>query len=1027
MQFFRTLINAIKGGSLAAQIIRTSIMVSIIAIATMGLGLIWIADHALRESTFRLQEESAQKVSLLISGYVRNAIGELELFERIESLPAMSPGEQKNALEKVLIHRQSLFSQIELISKQGNEMVKVSRFHTYLPHELVSKASSPAFLEAIAGRTYISPVFISADSGLLSVQIAVSVKDRRNNGVLIAEINISQLWQEVARLRIGRTGYAYLVDRKGRFIAYQEPAAILQRYGEDMQRIPVVADFMVDKRGRAQEYRGLNGESVIGTCEPIQGTAWAVIVELPAREAYASLYHMSWFLIGLTILVMAAVVGVGYGVALRLVRPIRALTAAVQRIGGGDLNAGIVEIRRHDEVGELARAFSQMQGELQSLYRGMEQQLEELKQAEQALKKSEEKYRELVENANSIILRMDKYGNINFFNEFAQQFFGYAEDEILGKNVIGTIVPEFESSGRDLKLLIEDIGRYPERYINNLNENMRSNGERVWIAWTNKPIRAADGEVVEILCIGNDITERKQAEEELSNSQRRLTDIIEFLPDATLVVDRQGRVIAWNRAMEGLTGIKAEEMIGKGDYGYALPFYGERRPILIDLALHPDLAWEKQYTTIGRSGDMIFGESYTPGLPPGDIHLSSTASVLRDARGDVIGAIECFRNNTERRRLETQLQQAQKMEAIGTLAGGIAHDFNNLLMTIQGNTSLLLMRTDPDDPRYDKLRTIENQVIAGADLTKQLLGFARAGRYEVKIINLNEILDKSAAMFGRTKKEIVIHKRYDQLLWMVEADTPQIEQVLLNLFVNAWQAMPGGGHIYLETANIKISESDEKSSYLKPGRYVRVSVTDTGVGMDEKTRERIFEPFFTTKEMGRGTGLGLAMVYGIIKGHNGHVNVYSEIGKGTVFNIYLPASTKEAQKEVRPEEIIFKGQETILLVDDERSIVDVIEEILIMLGYKVLTATAGQEALRIYEANKDMIDLVILDMILPEMGGGEIFDRLKEINPSVKVILSSGYTLNGEASGIIARGCLGFIQKPVNIAELSHKIRDVLG
>jgi nitrogen-specific signal transduction histidine kinase/CheY-like chemotaxis protein len=400
---------------------------------------------------------------------------------------------------------------------------------------------------------------------------------------------------------------------------------------------------------------------------------------------------------------------------------------------------------------------------------------------------------------------------------------------------------------------------------------------------------------------------------------------------------------------------------------------------------------------------------------------------LRDSSGKIIAAIECIRNNTERKKLEAQLQQAQKMEAIGTLAGGIAHDFNNLLMAIQGNTSLMLMKTNSIDPRYEKLKAIEDQVVAGSDLTKQLLGFARVGKYEMKPIDLNEVVEKSSSMFGRTKKEISVHKKYEKALWAVEADTSQMEQVFMNLYVNAWQAMPGGGHVYLETTNLTITENDEKSSYMKPGKYVKISLTDTGLGMDEKTKARIFEPFFTTKEMGRGTGLGLAMVYGIVKGHNGHIDVYSEKGRGTTFNIYLPASEREALIDARTEEVIVTGEETILLVDDEEAIIGVVKEMLETLGYQVLTAMSGQEAVKVYEENRSKIDLVILDMIMPEMGGGETFDRLKEVNPEIKVILASGYSLNGEASGIMARGCKGFIQKPARIAELSQRVRNVLG
>ena len=380
----------------------------------------------------------------------------------------------------------------------------------------------------------------------------------------------------------------------------------------------------------------------------------------------------------------------------------------------------------------------------------------------------------------------------------------------------------------------------------------------------------------------------------------------------------------------------------------------------------------------------------------------------------------------ERARLETQLQQAQKMEAIGTLAGGIAHDFNNLLMAIQGRTSIMLMNKDSSHPDFGHLRGIEDHVENAADLTMQLLGFARGGKYEVRPTDINEVIKKQNRMFGRTKKEITIRGKYEKDLWSVEVDRGQIEQVLLNLYVNAWQAMPGGGDLYLETENVTLDENYVKPFSIEPGRYVKISVTDTGVGMDKATQERIFEPFFTTKEMGRGTGLGLASVYGIIKNHGGFINVYSEKGEGATFNIYLPASEREVIEEKKPAGDTLRGTETVLFVDDEDMIIEVAEELLEQLGYKVLTARSGKEAIETYEKNKEQIDIAILDMIMPDMSGGETYDKLKEINPDIKVLLASGYSLNGAATEILDRGCNGFIQKPAKMRELSQKLREIL-
>jgi signal transduction histidine kinase/ActR/RegA family two-component response regulator len=387
---------------------------------------------------------------------------------------------------------------------------------------------------------------------------------------------------------------------------------------------------------------------------------------------------------------------------------------------------------------------------------------------------------------------------------------------------------------------------------------------------------------------------------------------------------------------------------------------------------------------------------------------------------------ERARAEQQRVELENKLQQVQKLEAMGTLAGGIAHDFNNLLMGIQGYTSLILLDTNSGYPHYEKLRSIEQYVLRGAELTRQLLGFARGGRYEVKPANLNEIAQKSSQMFGRTQKEITIHTDFQEGIWTVEVDQGQLEQVLLNLYVNASQAMPGGGHIYIETGNVTLGYIDVKPYQNKPGKYVKLAVRDTGLGMDEKTKERIFDPFFTTKEMGRGTGLGLASAYGIIKSHGGIISAHSKKGEGSTFNIYLPASDKKIEQEKSVSDAMFVGQGRVLLVDDEEMIIKVADGMLHRLGYEVTVARSGKEAVEILQANKDDIDVVILDMIMPDMGGSETFNALKVIRPDIKVILSSGYSIAGEASKILDRGCDAFIQKPFNIKQISRKIREVM-
>lgn len=384
------------------------------------------------------------------------------------------------------------------------------------------------------------------------------------------------------------------------------------------------------------------------------------------------------------------------------------------------------------------------------------------------------------------------------------------------------------------------------------------------------------------------------------------------------------------------------------------------------------------------------------------------------------------RNEDARIKMEHQLLQAQKYEAIGTLAGGVAHDFNNLLMGIQGRISLMSVELDHSHDNAEHIGAIETYIRSARDLTKQLLGFARGGKYEVMPTDMNGLVDASVTMFGRTKKEIQIHTKFHDPPPVVDADRGQIEQVLLNLFVNAWQAMPRGGELYLETHITSLDDGFCEPYQVQPGRYARVSVTDTGIGMPEAVRQRVFDPFFTTKEMGRGTGLGLASAYGIIKNHQGIITIDSAVGRGTTVTFFIPLSAQKATAVNATEDRLVHGTETVLLVDDEAMILEVGQALLEKLGYRVVVANGGQQAVDLAKQNGSKIDVVVLDLIMPGMDGGDVFDGIRQIHPQMPVILSSGYAIRGHAEEIMKRGCNGFIQKPFNIFELSRKIRTVL-
>ena len=482
--------------------------------------------------------------------------------------------------------------------------------------------------------------------------------------------------------------------------------------------------------------------------------------------------------------------------------------------------------------------------------------------------------------------------------------------------------------------------------------------------------------------------------------------------DAIATYDLKGRTVYISPAFTKIFGWTLEEMKGK------------RMPFVPQSESESTMAIIRNLVEDGTQCQGFETKRYAKDGRLLDVSIS--ASRYNDHEGNPIGTLVILRDISEKKRLESQLQYIERMEAIGTLAGGIAHDFNNLMMGMLGNISLILYDIGSESPYYEKLKNIEKLIQSGSKLTSQLLGYARKGKYEVRPINLNQLVEESSETFGRTRKEIVIHREFAEDLSSVMADEAQIQQILMNLFINAADAMPGGGDLFLKTLNVTHEDIRDKPYKPRSGDYILLKVSDTGTGMGQKVMDRIFEPFFTTKDLGRGSGLGLASVYGIIKGHDGYIDVESEKGLGAIFSIYLPASEKSIQKTLEIPERIMEGNENILLVDDEALVINVGVQLLKKLGYTVLEAQSGREAIKIFMEDNHAIDMVILDMVMPDMSGGEVYDRIKRIDSNVKVLLSSGYSIDGQAAEILKRGCEGFIQKPYSMEDFSKKIREVL-
>jgi len=672
-----------------------------------------------------------------------------------------------------------------------------------------------------------------------------------------------------------------------------------------------------------------------------------------------------------------------------------------------------VEIQRKD--GSIFPAEFNVRG---TLYRGEAARVVTLRDIAEhqrdveALRSAEERYRRLFENATVGIFQTTLEGKVLDVNPALAAMHGFSSPQecIASVKDVGRQLYVNPEQRRGVLQLLEKQGD-----IHGLEVNFyRKDRSKIWVSMNVRQVRDAQGNVLYLEGITQDITERKGMEEALLREKERFRSFVEESPFGVSVIGSDGRYQYINPKFTEMFGYTLEDVPnGREWFRKAHPDPEYRHGVIAQ--------WGK-YVQSERKGEtplLTFQVTCKDGT-----EKSIQYRPMAMGTGDFLIMYEDF---TERKRLEEQLRQSEKLEAIGTLAGGIAHDFNNLLMGIQGYTSILQHSLGTGHRDHEKLNQIQKLIQNGADLTQQLLGFARVGKYEIKPTDLNDIIVKSSTMFGRTRKNIVISCDLEEPLWLVEVDRSQIEQVLLNLYVNAGQAMSGGGQLSLATKNYVLNETMLLQSSMEPGNYVCITIADTGVGMDEKTRQRIFEPFFTTREMSRGAGLGLASAYGIIQGHGGSIDVDSEKGRGTTFRIYLPASDKEVPGQEQPAAEVARGHETILLVDDEDINIEVVREILEMLGYQVATAQGGQDAVDLFQEKKGAIDLVILDMIMPGMGGGDTFDALKGIDPEVKVILSSGYSLHGEAARIMERGCSAFIQKPYRIEELAGKLEEVLG
>ncbi|MFA5807224.1 MAG: PAS domain S-box protein, partial [bacterium] len=633
------------------------------------------------------------------------------------------------------------------------------------------------------------------------------------------------------------------------------------------------------------------------------------------------------------------------------------------------------------------------------------------------IEKSEERNRalaqeltSLINNVPGIVYRGYRDWSLSFIGAEVEPVTGYTPDNFTS----GAVGWEEIIHPDDMEQVKEAFRKAEKEKSDTLRVEYRirnKDGGIRWIEDRRQLTYGESGDFAKVDGILLDITDRKRAEE----SQARLAMAVEQSTDMIVVTDREGTIQYVNPAFERITGYTRQEAVG-------------RNPRILHSGKQDEAFYRRLWDTLVR-GEVWTGHFINRKKDGSLYEEDATISPLRDSSGKIVNYVAAKRDVTNVVSLERQVRTAQRMESVGTLAGGIAHDFNNALTGIIGFGEMLKLRIANDPKALSDLDEVFRSAERASVLTRQLLTFARRQIIELGNLDLNRVVSDLEKLLRKvTREDIEIKTFLAEGLPTIRADQGQVEQVLMNLSLNARDAMPGGGQLVVETQEAWLDEEYVKQyPYMKAGRYAVLSVSDTGIGMDEGTRERIFEPFFTTKGPDKGTGLGLAVVYGIVKQHNGFIHVYSEPGKGTTFRAYFPEVDAPADAKVFASQgVAHGGSETILLAEDNESVRNLTEKTLSSYGYRVLVACDGEEAVDIFRRRQKEIAMVVLDVVMPKMGGKQAYDHMAKILPGLKVLFLSGYSANAIHDSFVLHPGIPFLQKPFGPDALARKVREVL-
>jgi two-component system, cell cycle sensor histidine kinase and response regulator CckA len=922
----------------------------------------------------------------------------------------------------------------------------------------------PWYIKAVAEKQIVwTDPYIFYTSQKPGITIAGPFYDGSGNlkGVVGVDIEIDQLSVFIGNLKIGKHGKAFMLNRNADVVAFgdMEKLAILDGTGSGTTRLAKIQELDDPHSRKAFETAHIQTDQsgMLVIDEPLFSQfdhaghtyhamftpfstpqwPWIIGVYLPEDDYLGEIKSNRLFNISVTMVISLAAAFIAILLARGVIRPISLLERSSHKMKAGQ-SEPLPQIRSiYTQIQATANAFSDMKT---------------------AVERSHRKYLGIFNNIQDVYYEASLKGTLIEISPSIEKISQYKRSELIGNSLLNLY------DDADHRVRVLDVLKSRER-INDYEVVFKDkDGQLRHCALNSTLLRTKSGKPYRSIGSLRDISDRKRAEQELLQYKTHLEELVE---ERTLELQKANDVllgeIERRRATEKKLRVSEEkyrtildaidEIFFEADRTGILTFVNDAACRILGYAqsdltgMHFRQITEQQcvhaiirtFARMVRSGDPIRVLTIQITTKNGEQKvLDISAALIQDASGAITGFRGLARDITaniaaqkEKEKFQAWFNQAQRMEALGTLAGGIAHDFNNLLMGIIGNISLINSKMGgPSNILTKNIEAIEQCVESGANLTRQLLGYARGGKYQVKAVNLNDTVKGTAKLFGRTKKEIHIDCHFQDEVWTVEADQGQIEQVLMNIYVNAWQAMNEDMTLTLSTKNITLDSSATTPLGLNPGAYVTIEVQDRGKGIAPENIKRVFEPFFTTKTMGRGTGLGLASAFGIIENHGGMIDVVSEVGYGSTFTIYLPAVSQVSQAPKiadTPTDGMRRGSGTLLVVDDEAYILDAATALLEELGYRVIPASSGNQAIAVFKDQAQHIDGVLLDMIMPDLSGHHVLAELKRIDPTVKVIRCSGYSLSDMEVDSPFPESDGFIQKPYTIAELSATLDRVLG